>query len=38
MASAAMIAVGYAGLITCFGWWGVGFAAIHIVLLILSKL
>ena len=38
MASAGRIAAGYLVLITCFGWWAVGFTAIHIVLLILSKL
>lgn len=36
MASAVMIAVGYAGLITCFGWWGCAFACAHVGALALS--
>ena len=37
MASAVMIAIGYAGLVTCFGWWGAGFAMAHIGLLLISS-
>lgn len=36
MASAIMIAVGYIGLITCFGWWGCAFACAHVGVLMLS--